>query len=129
MNEFVYSAPAARVVFGAGNLRHHKCELKLLGARRVLVRSAPEQRDTAEAVAACLSARAAGVFERAVMYVPIETGPPSAALPSHTEVVVAELAKHTRLSVTRAREARRILVQDWKHSPRGPRRMPRQSSS
>jgi alcohol dehydrogenase class IV len=44
-----------------------------LGYRRALVLSTPEQRDSAEMVAALLGPRAAGVFDRAVMHVPIET--------------------------------------------------------
>ncbi|RYY95404.1 MAG: maleylacetate reductase, partial [Comamonadaceae bacterium] len=44
-----------------------------LGARKALVLSTPEQRASAERVAALLGDRAAGVFDRAVMHVPIET--------------------------------------------------------
>ncbi len=73
MNTFVYNAYAARVVFGAGSLRHLEREIDALGYTRALVLSTPEQRDGAERVAALLGPRAAGVFDRAVMHVPIET--------------------------------------------------------
>jgi maleylacetate reductase len=73
MRSFVYSANPARVVFGAGALAHLGREIEALGAKKALVLSTPEQRESAERVAALLGARAAGVFDRAVMHVPIET--------------------------------------------------------
>jgi alcohol dehydrogenase class IV len=73
MNEFIYNAYAARVVFGAGSIRHLEREIDTLGYTRALVLSTPEQRDSAEMVATLLGPRAAGVFDRAVMHVPIET--------------------------------------------------------
>jgi maleylacetate reductase len=73
MNQFIYNAYAARVVFGAGSLQHLEREIEALGYSRALVLSTPEQRQSAEMVAALLGPRAAGVFDRAVMHVPIET--------------------------------------------------------
>jgi alcohol dehydrogenase class IV len=73
MRDFVYAAQAARIVFGAGALGHLPREIELLGATRALVLSTPEQAASAERVAQQLGARAAGVFARAVMHVPIET--------------------------------------------------------
>jgi len=70
---FVYNSQPGRVVFGAGSLAQLGREIETLGARRALVLSTPEQRESAERVAAMLGARAAGVFDRAVMHVPIET--------------------------------------------------------
>jgi maleylacetate reductase len=61
-----------RVVFGEGSLEHLEREIDLLGARRALVLSTPQRR-AADAVARRLGARCAGVFDRAVMHVPIET--------------------------------------------------------
>jgi maleylacetate reductase len=72
MNAFIYNAYAARVVFGAGSLKHLEREIDTLGYRRALVLSTPGQRDSAERVAALLGARAAGVFDQAAMHVPIE---------------------------------------------------------
>lgn len=73
MNEFVYSGQPSRVVFGAGSLRHLEREVDLLGARRALVLSTPEQTRQAQEVAERLGSRAAGVFAGAVMHVPVET--------------------------------------------------------
>lgn len=73
MKNFVYNAQATRVVFGAGSLQHLGREIEALGARKALVLSTPEQRASAEMIAALLGPRAAGVFDRAVMHVPMET--------------------------------------------------------
>jgi maleylacetate reductase len=73
LQPFVYNSVAQRVVFGAGSLQHLAREIDALGARRALVLSTPEQRPQAERVADMLGAHAAGVFDRAVMHVPIET--------------------------------------------------------
>lgn len=73
MKAFVYTAAPARVVFGAGVLAQLPAEVERLGATRALVLSTPEQRESAERVAALLGARAAGVFAQARMHVPIET--------------------------------------------------------
>jgi alcohol dehydrogenase class IV len=73
MHDFVYTSHPQRVVFGAGSLRHLAREIDALGAKRALVLSTPEQRGQAERVADMLGAHAAGVFDRAVMHVPIET--------------------------------------------------------
>jgi maleylacetate reductase len=73
LKDFVYTAPAARVIFGAGSLAHLPREIELLGARKALVLCTPEQTAEAERVAAAIGEHAAGVFARAVMHVPIET--------------------------------------------------------
>jgi maleylacetate reductase len=73
MKRFVYNGQPGRVVFGPGALAQLGKEIEALGARRALVLSTPEQRASAEHVAQILGARAAGVFDRAVMHVPIET--------------------------------------------------------
>ncbi|MDB5871270.1 MAG: tfdF [Ramlibacter sp.] len=73
MKDFTYNAHAARVIFGAGSLAHLGREIDALGASKALVLSTPEQRASAERVAQLLGSRAAGVFDRAVMHVPIET--------------------------------------------------------
>jgi maleylacetate reductase len=70
---FVFQSNIPRTVFGAGSLAQLERELDLLGARRALVLSTPEQRATADDIAARLGQRCAGVFDRAVMHVPIET--------------------------------------------------------
>ena len=73
MNSFVYIGRPARVIFGAGSLSQLGAEIEALGARKALILSTPEQRASAERVAQLLGSRAAGVFDRAVMHVPIET--------------------------------------------------------
>lgn len=73
MKSFIYNGQPSRVVFGAGSLAHLEREIDALGARRALVLATPEQAAQAEQVADRLGSRAAGVFARAVMHVPIET--------------------------------------------------------
>jgi alcohol dehydrogenase class IV len=72
MHDFLYVSRPARVLFGAGTLQNLPHEVDHLGARKALVLSTPGQRAGAERVAALLGARAAGIFDGAVMHVPIE---------------------------------------------------------
>jgi alcohol dehydrogenase class IV len=60
-------------VFGAGSFDAVEREVERLGAKRALVLCTPRQRALAEAVAHRLGERAAGIFDQAVMHVPIET--------------------------------------------------------
>jgi alcohol dehydrogenase class IV len=71
MRNFVYVGLPARVVFGAGALARLPAELDLLGAKRALLISTPEQADAVRRVAASLGGRAAGVYDRAAMHVPV----------------------------------------------------------
>jgi alcohol dehydrogenase class IV len=73
MKDFTYISQPQRVVFGLGSLRHLEREIVALGAERALILSTPEQRASAEKVSELLGSRAAGIFDRAVMHVPIET--------------------------------------------------------
>ncbi len=73
MRHFIYNGQPSRVIFGAGSLQHLGREIDTLGARKALVLSTPEQRTSAEMIADLLGPRAAGIFDRAVMHVPIET--------------------------------------------------------
>jgi alcohol dehydrogenase class IV len=73
MKSFIYNGQPARVVFGAGSLQHLAREIDTLGAKKALVLSTPEQQASADMIADMLGSRAAGVFARAVMHVPIET--------------------------------------------------------
>jgi alcohol dehydrogenase class IV len=61
------------VVFGVGALDKLGEEIERLGAKRALVLSTPEQRASADDIAVRLGARSAGVYDQAVMHVPIET--------------------------------------------------------
>jgi alcohol dehydrogenase class IV len=73
MHDFTYDQPAGRVVFGVGALDRLAEEVKRLGAKRALVLSTPEQRKDAEEASRRLGDISAGVFDKAVMHVPIET--------------------------------------------------------
>lgn len=73
MRSFTYNGQPGRVVFGPGVLAQLVPEIERLGARRALVLCTPEQRGVAERVAGLLGDRAAGVYDRAAMHVPIET--------------------------------------------------------
>jgi maleylacetate reductase len=73
MQDFIYNGQPSRVVFGAGSLQHLEREIDALGAKRALVLSTPEQAKQAQHIADLLGSRAAGIFPRAVMHVPIET--------------------------------------------------------
>lgn len=73
MKSFVYQGLPSRVVFGAGSLEQLPQAIEAMGAKRALVLCTPEQRASAERVAQLLGDRAAGIFDRAVMHVPIET--------------------------------------------------------
>ncbi|HIC7208507.1 maleylacetate reductase [Burkholderia stabilis] len=70
--DFIYQARPARVIFGAGSLQHLEREVLALGAQRALVLCTPEQRDLAQRIVERLGARAAGLYDRATMHVPIE---------------------------------------------------------
>lgn len=73
MKPFVYQGLPSRVVFGAGSLEQLPQAIAAMGAQRALVLCTPEQRASAERVATLLGDRAAGIFDRAAMHVPIET--------------------------------------------------------
>jgi len=73
MLSFVYQAMPSRVIFGVGCLEKLPEEIERLGAAKALVLSTPEQRQSGQEMIARLGSRAAGLFDRAVMHVPIET--------------------------------------------------------
>ncbi|MGI4812490.1 MAG: maleylacetate reductase [Janthinobacterium lividum] len=78
--DFIYQARAGRIVFGAGSLQHLEREILALGAERALVLCGPQQRAVGAAVAQRLGHRAAGVFDRATMHVPMELAKQARAL-------------------------------------------------
>lgn len=80
MNAFQYSARAQRIVFGAGTIEQVGKEIAALGASSALVLSTPEQRPLAERVVGLLGASAVGIFDRAVMHVPVETARAACAM-------------------------------------------------
>jgi len=73
MQSFIHQTNPSRVVFGAGTLAWLPEEVERLGARRALILSTPEQVASAERVAVLLGERAAGLFPKALMHVPIES--------------------------------------------------------
>jgi maleylacetate reductase len=73
MLAFVCQILPSRVVFGAGCLERLPEEMERLGGRKALVLSTPEQRKSGIEMLERLGARGAGLFDRAVMHVPIGT--------------------------------------------------------
>jgi maleylacetate reductase len=82
---FEFSSQIPRVVFGAGSLSHLEREIDLLGAKRALVLCTPEQRASAERVAGLIGERCAGIFDGAVMHVPIETARAARAMATNLD--------------------------------------------
>jgi maleylacetate reductase len=72
MQSFVYESLPSRAVFGVGSLDTLPAELDRLGCKRALL-LATSRRGQAEAIVKRLGSRAAGVYDKAVMHVPIET--------------------------------------------------------
>jgi len=72
MLSFVYDMLPSRVIFGVGCLGKLPEEIEHLGATRALVLSTPEQREQAAEIVQRLGSHAVGLFDRAVMHVPIE---------------------------------------------------------
>ncbi len=68
---FVHEALASRVVFGAGSLQKLPEEIDKLGVTRALVLCTPEQRAIGADIVVMLGPRSAGVFDGAVMHVPV----------------------------------------------------------
>jgi maleylacetate reductase len=73
MPSFTFQILPSRVIFGAGSLERLPEEIQRLGASKALVLSTPEQRQSGIEMVERLGARAAGLFDRAVMHVPMET--------------------------------------------------------
>lgn len=69
---FVFPGLTTRVVFGHGTLSQVPDEVARLGHSRALVLSTPHQKAEAEALAARLGDKAAGVFAGAAMHTPVE---------------------------------------------------------
>ncbi len=70
---FIYQSQPARVVFGEGSIAQVPQEIDRLGRSRVLVIATPGRKKLADELAACLGSKVVGVFDRAVMHVPVET--------------------------------------------------------
>ena len=72
LKDFTYTGLPMRVVFGSGSIARLGEELDKLGARRALVLSTPGRGQSVRAVAESLGARLAGIYDKAVMHVPVE---------------------------------------------------------
>jgi len=72
MRAFIYTGLPSRVIFGAGSIAQLPAEVERLGATRALLLSTPEQAESVRKVAASLGTRAAGIYDKAAMHVPIE---------------------------------------------------------
>jgi len=70
--EFVFEPLPWRVIFGVGALEKLPEEVARLGAAKALVLCTPEQRATAEDVARRLGEKSVGIYDGAVMHVPLE---------------------------------------------------------
>ncbi|GJG96652.1 maleylacetate reductase [Cupriavidus pauculus] len=73
MDTFSYRSRPQGVVFGAGSLKRLAEEADNLGMHRVLVLCTPGQRPLAELAADLLGTKCVGIFDKAVMHVPIES--------------------------------------------------------
>lgn len=72
MASFTYQSPPLRVRFGAGALAHLGDEIAAIGGTRALILSTPFQKADAEALAARIGPKSAGVFAEARMHTPVE---------------------------------------------------------
>jgi len=73
MIDFRYQGLPWNIVFGAGSLAGLPGELDKLGFSRALVLCTPTRRDQGRMIGELLDARAVGLFDRAVMHVPLQT--------------------------------------------------------
>ena len=73
MKPFTYTGLPMRVLFGAGSIGQLAGELDKLGVKRALVLSTPGRGDSVRKAASGLGARLAGVYDKALMHVPVET--------------------------------------------------------
>src|SRR5688572_28989296 len=72
MQPFVYNGLPSRVIFGTGSISQLPAELDRLGAKRALLLSTPEQKDSLQEVSKALGSRCAGTYDKAAMHVPVE---------------------------------------------------------
>jgi maleylacetate reductase len=72
VKSFIYVSQPARVVFGAGTIAKLPAEVERLGAKRALVLSTPGRAAEAKRLTASLGERVAGIYDKAVLHVPIE---------------------------------------------------------
>ena len=86
MQEFIYEAFAARVLFGSGRIAEVPAEVERLGATSTLVVSSASQREKADAVAAALGSRFAADIAGTAMHVPRQNVDAAAAMADRHKV-------------------------------------------
>ncbi len=109
MRAFVFPGLTTRVVFGSGTLKRAGAELELLGHERALILTTPGRRSEAlaEALAADLGPRAAGIFAGAVQHTPVEaTGRALKALDASGAGAVVSLGGGSTIGLGKALAAR-----------------------
>ena len=72
MSPFTYVSLPTRVVFGEGAVARLAAEVDALGAQRALVLSTPGRAADARRLTQSLGHRFAGIYDQAVMHVPVE---------------------------------------------------------
>lgn len=72
MNDFVYQANPARVIFGCGTIQKVPDELSRLGLSKPMLLCTPQQIGQAEDLKTILKGQVAGVFTEATMHTPFE---------------------------------------------------------
>jgi alcohol dehydrogenase class IV len=72
LSPFTYVSLPTRVVFGEGAVARLAAEVDALGAKRALVLSTPGRGADARRLTASLGERYAGLYDKAVMHVPVE---------------------------------------------------------
>ena len=77
---FIYEGQPYRVLFGHGTLDRLPDEATRLGCERLLVLSTPDQRQSAEQLAALLGSRCAGIYCGARMHTPVDVTEDAMAL-------------------------------------------------
>jgi len=72
VERFVYSSQPSRVIFGSGSVSRLLEEIQRLDGKRALFLCTPGQRLLADEMMALVRGRAVGVFDKAVMHVPVD---------------------------------------------------------
>ena len=72
MRAFTYAGAPTRVVFGTGAVGSLSAEIDRLGAKRVLALATPGRGASVRASVASLGERLAGIYDKALMHVPVE---------------------------------------------------------
>lgn len=73
MHTFTYNALPTHAIFGSGSISRVAEEAKRLGVSKVLVLSTPFQRALADLAVAHLGDLSVGIYDQAVMHVPVES--------------------------------------------------------